>query len=759
MSLQFTQDTQLAGFNSISLNQDAFTVTGRVKIDGTMAAERTLLSVHTTGNSVHEIYCNASGALWTVQTDFGATSTAMQSGATTQTQGEWYDIALVGVNASGNKIRAYIRPPGESLAREYVASNATSGTINHVYIGSPYPGYQALMTWSNAKVWSRALTKSEVETEFASQAVVDTTNRVAYAPLTGATINDVITSSFGAGGFAALAADDPSLTTYTLPVRSASEPSWAAPDFVVTTVSSPIALPDEAPASATAITVVQTAIAVTRATDAEAQWATLAAAPGYNNVIVAVLGGWTESPSAVTLEDSLGLTWTQRVATQYTPGGAGAHLVMWTAPVTKGGGQLRVRPVVTSTLNPSVTLAVLEVARANLSTLIDGTPVSNTGSSTSPSADHANTTNANDLMVAAVTYGSSLASVSSWGGSYTRADEKNGEAAVSVATRSVTSTGNYDPSATLDVSNPWVMGVMALREQAASTAPNITTTSLAPQVGGVAGSAQIAATGSGPITFTLSGAPPSVSITPGGLLAWLSTLATGSYAFDVVATNAAGSDTQSLTLTVSATPAAPAFSPRSGSTTVAQGSAVSITPTLANPGVPAATFSKASGPSWASVNASTGVITGTTVDAGIETVVVQAQNTLGIDLFTAQITVTAVLTAPSIVTTTLTTQTEAVPGTDQLVATGSSPIVFNVSVGSSLPSGVTLSTSGLLTYGPTVAPGSYSFGVTATNGVAPDASRTYSLTVNAAAEPPDPSGRWVRIDRDVQVWTRVPRDT
>jgi hypothetical protein len=63
---------------------------------------------------------------------------------------------------------------------------------------------------------------------------------------------------------------------------------------------------------------------------------------------------------------------------------------------------------------------------------------------------------------------------------------------------------------------------------------------------------------------------------------------------------------------------------------VDQGAALSVTPQLTNPGVPAATFSKASGPSWASVNASTGEVTGTVEGpTGTTSVVVRADNGVG----------------------------------------------------------------------------------------------------------------------------------
>lgn len=65
--------------------------------------------------------------------------------------------------------------------------------------------------------------------------------------------------------------------------------------------------------------------------------------------------------------------------------------------------------------------------------------------------------------------------------------------------------------------------------------------------------------------------------------------------------------------------------------TVDIGTTTTIAPQLTNPGVPAATFSKVSGPAWATVNTSTGVVTLTNIagPAGTQTVVVRAANASG----------------------------------------------------------------------------------------------------------------------------------
>ena len=86
-----------------------------------------------------------------------------------------------------------------------------------------------------------------------------------------------------------------------------------------------------------------------------------------------------------------------------------------------------------------------------------------------------------------------------------------------------------------------------------STAPSITTTSLSNGVVGTAYSRTMAASGTAPITWSVSGAPPGLSINASGVLSGTPTTA-GSYPSTFVATNSVGSDTKAISITIDAAP-------------------------------------------------------------------------------------------------------------------------------------------------------------------------------------------------------------
>ncbi len=89
----------------------------------------------------------------------------------------------------------------------------------------------------------------------------------------------------------------------------------------------------------------------------------------------------------------------------------------------------------------------------------------------------------------------------------------------------------------------------------------------------------------------------------------------------------------------------------------------------------------------------------------------------------------AAATAPTITSANTATFTQNVAGSFQVTATGNPAPTF--STAGPLPTGVTLSSSGLLSGTPTQS-GTFTFTITATNGTSPDATQTFTLTVTPA---------------------------
>ncbi|GHS95810.1 hypothetical protein AGMMS50276_12800 [Synergistales bacterium] len=92
--------------------------------------------------------------------------------------------------------------------------------------------------------------------------------------------------------------------------------------------------------------------------------------------------------------------------------------------------------------------------------------------------------------------------------------------------------------------------------------------------------------------------------------------------------------------------------------------------------------------------------------------------------------------APTITTTVLASGTVGVAYSQTLAATGDAPITWSLN-GGSLPSGLTLSSAGAISGNPTAA-GAFAFTVKALNGVNPDATKNFSITIAAAPPTLDP---------------------
>jgi hypothetical protein len=262
-------------------------------------------------------------------------------------------------------------------------------------------------------------------------------------------------------------------------------------------------------------------------------------------------------------------------------------------------------------------------------------------------------------------------------------------------------------------------------------APTITSGSSATFTVGSASTFSVTATGFPAPTFSETGPLPSgvtLDTTTGVLSGTPAPGSGGTYPITVSATNGIGSDaTQSFTLTVDEAPTITSGS----ATTFTVGSAGSFTVTAS--GFPPPTFSETGPlPSGVTLDAATGVLSGTPAagSGGTYPITVTATNGVGSDA-TQSFTLT-VHQPPTITSANSTTFTVGAAGSFTVVASGFPAPSFSET--GPLPSGVSLdATTGVLSGTPaTGSGGTYPIMVTATNGTAPDATQSFTLTVDQA---------------------------
>ena len=258
--------------------------------------------------------------------------------------------------------------------------------------------------------------------------------------------------------------------------------------------------------------------------------------------------------------------------------------------------------------------------------------------------------------------------------------------------------------------------VLPQKTSSAPVAPAITTTSLAGGTVGVSYSQKLAASGTTPITWTVStGAlPKGLELKPDGTISGKPTTA-GTVTFTVKAANSAGSVTKQLSIKIVAAPVKPAITTSSlADATVGK----SYSQKLAATGDATITWTLSSGalPKGLTL-ASNGTISGTPTAAGTATFTVKAANSAG--SVTKQLSIkvvaasTTTATKPAITTTSLAGGTIAKAYSQKLAATGTAPITWTLSSGS-LPKGLKLATDGTISGTPTAA-GTSTFTVKATN--------------------------------------------
>ena len=318
------------------------------------------------------------------------------------------------------------------------------------------------------------------------------------------------------------------------------------------------------------------------------------------------------------------------------------------------------------------------------------------------------------------------------------ADEGNGTALIS-GTPTATGTTNITVTAANGV-DPAAGQTLTI---VVGQAPAITSAGTATAPVGTAFSFTVTTTGYPAPSFGWDNVPPGLTFTDNGngtaTLAGTPTTA-GTYAMALAAANSFGTAQQTLTVTVSQAPAI--TSGNAATFTVGTGETFMVT-TTGTP-TPAITETGAlpSGVTFTDNGNGTATLTGTatTGSQGSYPLTIAAAN--GISPSASQsftLTVNAVPTPPAITSGTSATFTVGTTGAFSVITTGNPAATITES--GTLPSGVTFTDPpggmGSLAGTPaTGTQGSYPITITASNGISPDASQSFTLTVNPATAAP-----------------------
>ena len=456
---------------------------------------------------------------------------------------------------------------------------------------------------------------------------------------------------------------------------------------------------------------------------------TAAQAAGDLNVVVV---GWNDSTAVVNaVTDKSGNTYARAVGPTIRSG-ALSQSIYYAKNIAAAAAGANIVTVSFSTgaIYPDIRIA--EYRGADPVNPVD-VVAARTGSSTISSSGAATTTNPTDLIFAANIVGTFTISPGS-GFTSRMVTSPDGDI---IEDRMVSVVGSYSSSATLNVSGPWIMQMVAFRTPSApggdTTAPttpaNLTAT---------AGSNQIN------LSWTASSDPDSPSITyhvercQGAGCTAFSQIATptsttysdtgiasGNYSYRVLAADPAGnlspySNTASAAIAAGTAPAITSSTSASGKV----GTAFSYQITATN----SPTSYGASGlPAGLSVNTGTGLISGTPTTVGTSSVTLSATNSSGTGNATLTLTITS--TSPAITSATTASGTVGSAFSYQITATNS-PTSYGAS---GLPAGLSVNTgTGLISGTPTAA-GTSSVTLSATNSSG-TGNATLTLTVNASGQ-------------------------
>ena len=246
---------------------------------------------------------------------------------------------------------------------------------------------------------------------------------------------------------------------------------------------------------------------------------------------------------------------------------------------------------------------------------------------------------------------------------------------------------------------------------------------------GTAGQAftySLTAEGTAPITRSMSGLPAWLSFDANAGLLSGTPPAAGTFTVTMGASNGVGSDSKTLTITIAAPPPTPTPPAITSALTASGTVGAAFSYTITASGQVPMTFSATGLPAWASVDANTGVISGTPSGGATTSVTIGATNALGADSKTLVISVEA----PPQVTSALTATGQiGVPFSYTLTATGSGVITLTAS---NLPAWASFNAGTGVISGTPTADGSFSVSIAASNGAGTD-SESLVITIETPA--------------------------
>jgi hypothetical protein len=237
--------------------------------------------------------------------------------------------------------------------------------------------------------------------------------------------------------------------------------------------------------------------------------------------------------------------------------------------------------------------------------------------------------------------------------------------------------------------------------------------------------------GTTPYAWTIiSGSlPTGLNLSGGGVISGTPASVTGKFSFTVQAADGVPADAGSKAFTIEVSPVITTTSLPSGSIGTAYSQTVAALPTTAGTTL-TWTVSAGSLPNGLSINASTGVISGTPTVSGPFNFTVKATDNPGSQSTTASLSIT-IGSSITITTTTLPPATIGVAyPTTTLTATGGTPPYAWTIISGSLPTGLNLSGGGVISGTPAGVTGNFSFTVQAADGVPADAgSKAFTIEV------------------------------